>query len=112
MQEEFKKLLYCSGSERDNAGTCAVAALTISGFFSAQVQRKGCKNRKLTAREQQGNRSRTKIRSRIEHVFGVQAMVAGSLIMRCIGIIRARIKIGLCNLAYNINRYGMLATTG
>jgi transposase, IS5 family len=45
---------------------------------------------------------------RIEYVFGVQAMVSGSLIMRCIGIIRARIKIGLRNLAYNINRYGML----
>jgi hypothetical protein len=76
------------------------------------VQRKGCKNHKLTKWEQQGNRTRAKKRSRIEHVFGVQAMVAGSLIMRCIGMIRARVKIGLRNLAYNINRYGMLAATG
>jgi len=80
--------------------------------FREHLQRKGCKNHKLTKWEQQGNRTRAKIRSRIEHVFGVQAMVAGNLIMRCIGIIRARIKIGLRNLAYNINRYGMLATTG
>jgi IS5 family transposase len=79
--------------------------------FREHLQRKGCKNRKLTQREQQGNRTRARIRSRIEHVFGVQAMVAGSLILRCIGIIRAKVKIGLRNLAYNINRYGMLATT-
>jgi len=80
--------------------------------FRGHIQRKGCKNRKLTKREQQGNRTRAKIRSRIEHVFGVQAMVAGNLILRCIGIIRARTKIGLRNLAYNINRYSLLATTG
>ena len=66
----------------------------------------------LTKRETQGNKAKAKIRSRIEHVFGVMAMMAGSLIVRTIGIIRARAKIGLRNLAYNINRYALLATTG
>ena len=66
----------------------------------------------LTTREKQGNKTRAKIRCRIEHVFGVMAMMAGSLIVRTIGIIRARAKIGLRNLAYNINRYALLATTG
>jgi len=113
----FEELLDENNSSRDVYADSAyrseesIQRLEELGFRE-HVQRKGCKNRKLTAREQQGNRSRAKIRSRIEHVFGVQAMVAGSLIMRCIGIIRARIKIGLRNLAYNINRYGMLATTG
>jgi IS5 family transposase len=78
--------------------------------FRERLQRKGCKNRKLTRRERQGNRTRAKIRSRIEHVFGVMAMMAGSLVVRTIGIIRARTKIGLRNLAYNINRYALLAT--
>jgi IS5 family transposase len=80
--------------------------------FREHLQRKGCKNRKLTKREQQGNRTRAKIRSRIEHVFGVQAMMAGSLILRCIGKMRAHAKIGLRNLAYNMHRYRMLAPTG
>jgi len=80
--------------------------------FREHLQRKGCKNRKLTKWEQQGNRTRSKIRSRIEHVFGVQAMLAGTLILRCIGKIRARAKIGLRNLAYNMHRYRMLAATG
>jgi len=80
--------------------------------FRERLQRKGCKHRKLTKREKQGNKTRAKIRCRIEHVFGVMAMMAKSLIVRTVGIIRARAKIGLRNLAYNINRYGLLAITG
>ena len=80
--------------------------------FREHLQRKGCKNRKLTKWEQQGNRTRATTRSRIEHVFGAQAMVGRNLILRCIGMIRAMVKIGLRNLAYNINRYALLATTG
>jgi IS5 family transposase len=80
--------------------------------FRERLQRKGCRNRTLTAREKQGNKTRAKIRCRIEHVFGVMAMMAGNLIVRTIGIIRARAKIGLRNLAYNINRYALLATMG
>ncbi len=80
--------------------------------FRERLQRKGCKHRKLTKREQQGNKTKAKIRCRIEHVFGVMAMKAGSLMVRTVGIIRARAKIVLRNLAYNINRYGLLAITG
>ena len=79
--------------------------------YREHLQRKGCRNKKLTAREKQGNRTRSKIRSRVEHVFGVQAQKAGNLILRTIGIARARAKIGLRNLAYNMDRYCMLATT-
>jgi IS5 family transposase len=113
----FEELLDENNSSRDVYADSAyrseesIQRLAELGFRE-HLQRKGCKNRKLTKWEQQGNRTRARKRSRIEHVFGVQAMVAGNLIMRCIGIIRARIKIGLRNLAYNINRYGMLATTG
>ena len=80
--------------------------------FREHVQRKGCRHHKLTSWELQGNRTRSRIRSRIEHVFGVQAMLAGTLILRCIGKIRAHAKIGLRNLAYNMHRFRMLAATG
>jgi IS5 family transposase len=76
--------------------------------FREHIQRKGCRHRKLTESEQCGNRTRARIRSRIEHVFGVQAQKAGNLILRTIGIVRARAKIGLRNLAYNMDRMGML----
>jgi IS5 family transposase len=77
--------------------------------FRAHIQRKGCRHKKLTPREQQGNRSRARIRCRIEHVFGVMAMRTGSTVMRGIGAVRIRAKIGLRNMAYNMTRYAMLA---
>ena len=77
--------------------------------FREYLQRKGCRHQKLTERERQGNRSRSRIRSRVEHVFGVQAKRAGTLILRTIGLVRAKAKIGLRNLAYNLDRYCVLA---
>ncbi len=77
--------------------------------FRAHLQRKGCRHRKLTAWEKQGNRTRSRVRCRVEHVFGIQAQMAGSLLLRSISIARAEIKIGLRNLAYNIHRMGILA---
>ena len=79
--------------------------------FREHIQRKGSRNRPLTPREQEGNKTRSRIRSRIEHIFGVQAQRAGNLLLRTIGITRARAKIGLRNLAYNIDRMGMLLAT-
>ena len=77
--------------------------------FRGHIQHKGCRHKKLTQRQIDGNYKRSKIRSRIEHIFGVQAMRAGSLLIRTIGIARAKAKIGLRNLAYNIDRYCLLA---
>ena len=73
--------------------------------FRPRLQRKGCKNKPLSEREVQGNRTRARTRSRIEHVFGIQAMRAGDLVIRTIGLARAKVKIGLRNLAYNLDRY-------
>ena len=80
--------------------------------FREHLQRKGCRHQKLTEWEKQGNRTRARKRARVEHVFGVQAMMAGRVIVRTIGIVRARAKIGLMNLAYNMNRYSMLGEMG
>lgn len=79
--------------------------------FREHIQRKGCRNRKLTMREQQSNRTRSKVRSRVEHVFGIQAQKAGNLILRTVGLARAKVKVGLRNLAYNMDRMGTLLAT-
>jgi len=77
--------------------------------YRGRIQRKGCRYKKLTKRQIEANHKRSKTRSRVEHIFGVQKMRAGNLIMRSIGIVRAKAKIGLRNLAYNIDRYCTLA---
>ena len=39
--------------------------------FREHIHRKGSRNHPLTPREREGNRSKSRIRSRVEHVFGV-----------------------------------------
>jgi IS5 family transposase len=77
--------------------------------YREHLQRKGCRSKKLSEREKQGNRTRSKVRSRVEHVFGVQAMRAVSALTRGVGLIRIKAKIGLRNLAYNLARFSLLA---
>lgn len=76
--------------------------------YRPHLQRKATRGRPLSEREQQGNRTRARIRARVEHVFGVQAMRAKGKLIRGIGWARARLKIGLRNLAYNMDRYTTL----
>ena len=76
--------------------------------YREHLQRKGYRNKKLTDWEKQGNRTRSRIRCRIEHVFGIQAQIGGTMLLRTIGKARAEIKIGLRNLAYNIHRLGTI----
>lgn len=51
-----------------------------------------------------GNTTRSRIRLRIEHIFGIQKQRAGNLLVYAIGLIRVQAKIGLRNLAYKGER--------
>ena len=96
--------VYADSAYRSEASEARLEQLG----YRPHLQRKGCKNRQLTDWEKRGNHTRAKIRSRIEHVFGIQAQKAGTLLLRTIGIVRAEIKIGLRNLAFNMHRLGVL----
>lgn len=73
--------------------------------YRAHLQRNGYRNKALTEWEKRGNRTRSKVRSRIEHIFGIQSQRAGNLILRTIGMARAKVKIGLRNLGFNLERF-------
>ena len=79
------------------------AQLRASGFKS-RIHRRGTRNHPLSDAQAKANRNRSKIRARVEHVFGAQETSPGGRIVRTIGIVRARAKIGLQNLTYNIRR--------
>ena len=53
-------------------------------------------------------RTKSRIRVRIEHVFGAQESAPGGRLVRTIGIVRARTKIGLQNFVHNIRRLATL----
>jgi IS5 family transposase len=73
-----------------------------NGFVS-HVHRKKPKGRPMPEAIRRANNAKSKIRSRIEHVFAEQKDRM-DLFIRTIGIARAATKIGLANLVYNIKR--------
>jgi IS5 family transposase len=75
-----------------------------AGGFRSRIHRRGRRNHPLSGAQTRANRTKSRIRARIEHVFGAQQNSLGGRIVRTIGILRARAKIGLQNLAYNIRR--------
>jgi len=83
------------------------AKLTECGCKS-RVHRRAARNHPLTAREQQGNTTRSRVRARVEHVFGDQTNAMGGKLVRTIGLVRAKLKIGMQNLAYNMRRFTCL----
>ena len=52
----------------------------------------------------QGNKTRSKVRARVEHVFGAQSNDMGGTLVRSIGLVRAKARIGLKNFTYNMRR--------
>jgi IS5 family transposase len=73
--------------------------------LKSRIHRRGARNHPLSAREQQGNTTRSRVRARVEHVFGHQANAMGGKLVRTIGLVRARAKIGMQNLTYNMSRF-------
>lgn len=61
------------------------------------------KDRPMPGPHRRANRARAKVRSTVEHVFAEQKARMG-LFVRTIGIVRAQVKIGMANIAYNMRR--------
>lgn len=76
--------------------------------FKSWIHHRGCRGKPLTARQEAANKTRSSVRARVEHVFGSQHTSMGGKIVRTIGIVRASIKIGMQNLAYNMRRLVVL----
>jgi transposase, IS5 family len=78
------------------------ARLAAKGLKS-RIHRRGVRSRPLSQAQQAANTARS-VRARVEHVFGHQENAMGRKIVRTIGIARARFKIGMMNLGYNMRR--------
>jgi hypothetical protein len=73
-----------------------------NGFVS-RVHRKKPQGRPMAVRTARANGAKSKIRAKIEPIFAEQKSRMG-LFIRTVGLARARTKIGLANLVYNVNR--------
>ena len=72
------------------------------------IHQKGYRNHPLTQFQKKINGLKSKMRCRVEHIFGFQSNSLGADWIRTIGIERAEFQIGLSNLVYNLCRYGQL----
>src|SRR5262249_28148511 len=79
------------------------ANLKAKGLQSC-IHRRAARNHPLSERQKSANTTLSKVRARVEHVFGHQQNSMDGKIVRTIGIARARFKIGMMNLGYNIRR--------
>jgi IS5 family transposase len=79
------------------------AKLAAKGLKS-RIHRRAARNRPLSQKQEAANTVRSKVRARVEHVFGHQENSMGRKIVRTIGMARARFKIGMMNLGYNMRR--------
>lgn len=80
------------------------AGLEAIGYVS-QIHERGYRHHPLTEEQKQTNRGKSKVRAKVEHVFGAWVMNLGGKQVRCIGIKRVRAQLGLKDLAYNVRRY-------
>jgi IS5 family transposase len=102
-EEGGKRAVYADSAYRSGAKEDALADEGIP----SQIHEKGTKNHPLTDEQKASNREKSRVRARVEHVFGGQAHMGGHVV-RTIGLARAEVKIGMMNLVYNMVRLGQL----
>jgi IS5 family transposase len=71
---------------------------------TSQIHERAYRNRPLTGEQKECNRQKSKIRARIEHVFGYMSQSMKGFHLRYIGRRRHAAAIGLINLIYNLAR--------
>ncbi len=83
--------------------------LELMGFES-HIHERAYRNAPLSDDQKQANRTRSKTRAKVEHVFGAWVMQLGGKRVRSIGLVRVKAYLGLKNLTYNLMRYTFLQT--
>lgn len=103
----------CADLWADSAYRCKEREADLKErMIRSHIHYKGQRNKPLSKRKQAANKRRSKVRARVEHIFGHQENNMGGTLVRTIGIARAKAKIGLKNLAYNMQRFVFLLRTG
>lgn len=75
------------------------------------MHEKGYRNKPLTAEAKETNREKSRVRARVDCVFGQMKMSLAGTFCRTIGIVRAKAHVAFKNIAYNMLRYAYLMRT-
>lgn len=77
--------------------------LTEAGIES-KVMEKGARNNPLKKNQIKRNNKKSKVRVRVEHIFGFMTNSMNGMFIKSIGMVRAKTAIGMKNLTYNLFR--------
>jgi IS5 family transposase len=72
--------------------------------ITSRIHEKGYRNKPLTQDQMIRNKRKSKVRARVEHIFGFMTNTMKAMYIRCRNLRRATATIGLSNLTYNIFR--------
>lgn len=101
----------CGTLWADSAYRCEAIEETLRLIgFDGQIHERAYRNYPLSEEQKCSNRSKFKIRAKVEHVFGTWVMQMGGKLVRSTGMVRAKAQLGLKNLRYNLLRYTFLQT--
>jgi len=81
--------------------------LEVMGYRS-HVHKKGKRNKPLSEHDKKVNTRKSKVRVRVEHVFGSMTNEQGGLYFKVVGLARNTVKIGMMNVVYNMRRFASL----
>ncbi len=108
--------LVKAGDQRvyaDSAYSSAQIATDLSGkSVEGQICEKGTRAAALTEEQKSRNREKSRVRSRVEHVFAQMTGSMRALRQRCIGMARNDASIQLPNLVYNLLRFEQIKRLG
>ena len=76
--------------------------------FMSRIHRKKPQGKPMPKHVARANAAKSEVRAHVEHVFARQKGPM-ALVIRTIGLARAKVKIGLANLVYNMRRMVWLA---
>ena len=74
----------------------------------SKVNEKGYRYKALTKRQEKENRQKSKVRARVEHIFGFMSNSMNGMYLKYRSFIRNSVGIGLMNLTYNLFRLSQL----
>jgi len=95
-----RRTVYADSAYRSEA---AETMLREKDYIS-RVHHRAWRGQPLNTLQERWNKARSKVRARVEHVFGHQVQSMKQTMVRGIGLERIRLKIGMANLAYNMKR--------
>ena len=104
--DEKDKVLYA-----DSAYSGKPIAEALPKGTDNQIHEKGYRNNPLSEEQKAENKRKSRVRVRIEHVFGFMTGTLHGITVRSIGMARAKFNVGLTNLVYNLCRYEILSRT-